>query len=628
MKFDKEKILKHKFWVMLLVVLPLSLSAIFILVTAVAGDINQSHEKIAKALKTFNSVKSRPMKTPPQLAEIEKEALIEKNKEEDVWEQNWEAQKPLLFWPKAMEEKFDFQDGIFAVKIQFLKGEVAAENTKNKITGEVVQQKSYYIVVRSVDKDKKAHEYKVYPAQKIDIEDKTAFGNIPKGKTVAVTFNRGKYFNELLTNAELTLYKHVDPDFNQDTYLSQILPIIEQVEPMNDKGEGVVQLPGYWYKKDALPPSYVTREQSFLNYLDKGWSEEVAGDISEEAWLAQEDLWMQSELFRLVRVANDYVSKFELVSASEKDKTYTFKNPYWELTLKWKNSGEVEPTLKNLLGRRQKLGVNFHISFDKEKVPETLSLSGPPLGPHGAPKNEDVKTFPAFKIAHKAKFSVEQVLTWETAAVKRIDLVTVGSQGYDDISQSFRTYPDGLDPLKPGDASVLAVAGLNPNPADQGRPGGVGGVGGFRSKAPGKQPKKKRDAGDNKMSKHGLIMNRYYLYLDPNLPPGTVPPPQQFRRIPVSIAMIVEQDHIDRVLTAFSNSKLRFVVTQVLLNRFPETLQPQLPKDGQPVAAAAGRGRQVTAPTAGNADSMETNYELVLYGMMTLYERFPAPVVP
>jgi hypothetical protein len=66
----------------------------------------------------------------------------------------------------------------------------------------------------------------------------------------------------------------------------------------------------------------------------------------------------------------------------------------------------------------------------------------------------------------------------------------------------------------------------------------------------------------------------------------------------------------------------------VLLNRFPETLQPPLPKDGQPTTAVAGRGRQAAAPTPGNADSMETNYELVLYGMMTLYERYPAPVVP
>ncbi len=243
MKFDKEKILKHKFWVMLLVVLPLSLGAIFILVTAVAGDISQARTKIESELKKMQAVKKRLLKTPDALAEAEKEALIEKNKEEDVWEQNWEAQKSSFFWPKAIEEKFDFQNGIFAVKIQFLKGEGAVENSRNKITGEVVQQKGYYIVVRSTDKNKKAHEYKVYPAQKIDIEDKITFGNIPTGKTMAVTFNRGKYFNELLTNAELFLLKQVG-DLTQDPYLSQIMPIIEQLQPMNDKGEGVVQLPG------------------------------------------------------------------------------------------------------------------------------------------------------------------------------------------------------------------------------------------------------------------------------------------------------------------------------------------------------------------------------------------------
>jgi hypothetical protein len=33
-------------------------------------------------------------------------------------------------------------------------------------------------------------------------------------------------------------------------------------------------------------------------------------DISEEAWIAQEDLWIYRELFRLVKKANDYVANF------------------------------------------------------------------------------------------------------------------------------------------------------------------------------------------------------------------------------------------------------------------------------------------------------------------------------
>ena len=50
MKFDKEIVLKHKFWFLLVVSLPLSIGAIFLLVTTVSGDINRNREKIEKEL--------------------------------------------------------------------------------------------------------------------------------------------------------------------------------------------------------------------------------------------------------------------------------------------------------------------------------------------------------------------------------------------------------------------------------------------------------------------------------------------------------------------------------------------------------------------------------------------------
>ena len=47
--------------------------------------------------------------------------------------------------------------------------------------------------------------------------------------------------------------------------------------------------------------------------------------------------------------------------------------------------------------------------------------------------------------------------------------------------------------------------------------------------------------------------------------------------IPVAVVLIVDQDHVDRVLNSFNNSKLRFLETQVLLNYYSGSLQPPPP---------------------------------------------------
>ncbi len=58
----------------------------------------------------------------------------------------------------------------------------------------------------------------------------------------------------------------------------------------------------------------------------------------------------------------------------------------------------------------------------------------------------------------------------DSAAVKRIDQVSIGSNGVDDISHSHRTYPENLMPFDPKDLPVKDQAG------DPGG-GGIGGLG-------------------------------------------------------------------------------------------------------------------------------------------------------
>jgi hypothetical protein len=148
---------------------------------------------------------------------------------------------------------------------------------------------------------------------------------------------------------------------------------------------------------------------------------------------------------------------------------------------------------------------------------------------------------------------------------------------------------------------------------------------------------------------------------------------EQSRRVPVGVALIVDQDHIDRVLTSFNNSKLRFLTTQVLLNRYSGSVRPNLVGSGGaagatreegaiPMIGPMGGGSLGPMPMGGGfsgpkgssslgprpgssgvggyqpgenagaatqsagvgvSDELENNLELVIYGIVTLYERYP-----
>jgi hypothetical protein len=117
---------------------------------------------------------------------------------------------------------------------------------------------------------------------------------------------------------------------------------------------------------------------------------------------------------------------------------------------------------------------------------------------------------------------------------------------------------------------------------------------------------------------------------------------KQARRLPIAVVLIVDQDHVDRVLNAFNNTPLRFLTTQVLLNHYPRSVRPTF------LASAPGAGPGFPGPgfpmpgpgypspgnfpggpagQEGSAD-MEANIELVIYGVVTLYERFPPRPTP
>jgi hypothetical protein len=379
---------------------------------------------------------------------------------------------------------------------------------------------------------------------------------------------------------------------------------------------------------DWIPPE----GSRFLRFVRKPW--DIRSDISTEAWIAQEDLWIQNEIYRMVRVANDSVSVFERVKGDDKSGVAEYRNPYFHLAMQISDAKTLQVTITNLLGRRQKLeGMKLRVRFKVDKGNDEISelnvvtdsKYGDPLEPRGDPKKNDVRTIPIAlpPAARKAVVAVEQMLTWETAAIKRIDHIAIGSAVGEDMSFGHRTVPLPLLPFG-GKVEKKEEAGEKPGGQGPG-PGGLG-------KVPGGFGGEKNVA--EKALANGLLPDRYQEWTP------------QFRRIPVAIALIADQDHVDRVQTAFNNSRLRFLMTQVLLNHYPKTLRPDVTVDkaeddapkkgggppmppgglGMPpggLGVPPGGGPAPAAAQAAVSDELEANMEMILYGVVTLYERFP-----
>ena len=458
------------------------------------------------------------------------------------------------------------------------------------------------------------------------------------GQEVEVAYQTGRYFNDKFHDIEQNDYTK--------SYISQIRPILDIVDPVNEEGDGVVQLRDWLVPKN--PKAIPSADVKFLRFVQPPWKSDA--DISEEASIAQEDLWIQKDFYRAIREANDQVGKMEGKAVKGKE-AGVYRNPYFELTLKLVSDTRLSVTIKNLQNHRQKLEVRFRVRFDEKSEAEKIFVDGEPLDPFGT---TDDKKNPKDSLTKEIElgvgpprtgiFSVSQLLTWETAAVRRIDQIAIGSLDGTDISVNHRMFPDATrllilekkddDPAKQPGGEKLGPLGIRPGGGPQGggplaRPGGGFGGGGAGGGAGG-------GGGEVVWTKNGLVKNRY------------VEVNEQARRLPVAIALIVDQDHIDRVISSFANSKFRFLLNQVIINRYPASLRPNFaakdkglggPAPGagfgpNPLRGGGGEGAFPPPPGMqgpggeGGGNEIESNVELVLYGVVTLYERYPQRKLP
>jgi hypothetical protein len=410
----------------------------------------------------------------------------------------------------------------------------------------------------------------------------------------------------------------------------------------------------------------------------------------EEVWLALEDLCVQREVLRDIHAVNQMIAEFlpvpqppkapakpktnaegevknyqtamaaylkeksaydaakakvdEELKASQKvhssEVAGRFISPYWQLDLvvgkpqAGGRAGEMEfrGKLTNTSGRRQNVA---QIEFKVWLRNPTRGTVDPIVLPVQAEYLADQAsvefkaTRPGIADSPLTIYKVEQKLDPRYVPVKQVVLLKMGTKA---LSHRFADKDLVRSAISEEEVKKLPPA---PPPAPGAAPGAPGAAA----------------APDVDTTPNGLSRKRY------------LERTEQVRRMPVAITMIVDQSHVQDVLRALSNSRLRFQNTQIHYERFRGLLSmdggggaadvppgPAFPGPGRgpdPLAGRMRRGREngpagrpllggVPGDNPSAEDEASSNLvELTVYGLISLYERYPpkapatgAPGVP
>jgi hypothetical protein len=293
----------------------------------------------------------------------------------------------------------------------------------------------------------------------------------------------------------------------------------------------------------------------------------------EDVWLALEDICVYREILTCVADANMMLARFEMKDekkdkalADELTKTLKpqagevvrrFVSPYWQLDLAVARPEQGKPeyvfrgNLKNVSGRRQNVSrIDLKVwltdparsNIEPAKVPIDADYLG--VGETAAFKAKPVVS----SAPRPGLFAVEQQLDQKYVPVKVVSRLILGYP-------SMRTANIPLKQNKFSSDAADAVAKETGAPAG----GAATPTGGGATDTP------SSDAGGaaaTSVSPAGLVRPRY---IEVN---------EQVRRMPIGLVLVVDQAHVQDVMVAFANSRLRFQITQAQVRRFHGVLPP------------------------------------------------------
>jgi hypothetical protein len=380
------------------------------------------------------------------------------------------------------------------------------------------------------------------------------------------------------------------------------------------RGKGVTaDAKGTGMADRLAPTQFLGGWQAQLRYVST-WKD---GAIDpNELWLAMEDLWVQRSLLSAVKAVNDDSAAFRRAKR-EANGTYTvdatfdedgykieggrraatpdeqktkaaFRSRTWAVELEAVTEGtsrRLAGRLVNLTDRLQLLGngttMKLNVWFSKAPTaqPMEFKIGGEYLAGFGATKRENGADVPAnempvvplgdhiipvalqgadFEIAR-----VEQVFDARTVPIKRIDGLALGFLDSRSATATLKQPEFIKDPAPDANAGMGMGMGMgfgmetDPDargPMTSGVGPAVGGAGGAAAGA---------NALTGPFTNKALLAQTKKRYLDIT---------KEVRRMPVAIVLVVDQSYIQDVLLAFSNSPLRFQITQLSWTRFRGTL--------------------------------------------------------
>jgi hypothetical protein len=392
------------------------------------------------------------------------------------------------------------------------------------------------------------------------------------------------------------------------------------------------------------------------------WSE-VNKATSDEVWLSLEDMCIRHEILNAIRQTNDAPAAFEIVPVGKGEAlpqtamgpkfAQRFQSRWYQIDLALDRKDRdyvVRGKIKNISGRRQSI-YQMELRIWVSPNPSETELARPItlLIPIEALAADQVWEIKDQKININqlpiGLLRMEQGLNRTSVPIKRLSELVIGKnpghRKYDPALKTAKAFQ------KETDTKPASTDPNNPGVGFSGKPGGIPatgdprGMGGLLG-----DPNANKEGGE--VTPNGLSKKRYIDVTD------------QIRRLPITVVMTIDQTSIPDIMAAFSNSRLRYQITQVHWTRVyslpntgtetPSSAPPISPggperpagsggiftggMPGKPTGSApAGAALSPVTPpgfAAGGAGAEQSLgseqqtanlVELTIYGVATLYER-------
>lgn len=339
----------------------------------------------------------------------------------------------------------------------------------------------------------------------------------------------------------------------------------------------------------------------------------------EEIWLAQEDFWVKRELLFDVLKAMTWQAYMPAVAIDEKKEPlpkgvelrYRCKNKNWEITLLLRKSDKGlvighDSTIKNIhpshlpqpLTSAKGKGIVFNVA--QGNVRTMFEVRGEPVG-WNETKDFSTEDYPNplpainWSASKKQPIYVSQGFDQTNSPIRRINAIELAKQ--DCRTFTWPLQPNHMlaqldapaeDPTKPAESAPSAGGGMTGGPPGgmSGGPSGMpGGSGSMMPSMPGMSGMPGMGgavSAGNKTPNNEIERDRY---LQPKDQDKKLNPPS--RHLPLALELIVEQTHMNDLLVALANSRLRFQITQVEFHHATD-YKPQSDSDKKGGADSTG----------------------------------------